>query len=288
MKSTNYTRFCRRLFANFFEKFNLSETSKNRLLEKADIPIMYQEYYSMIIMNVLIGFISSFISLLILYLIIPHPVLSLLMLIVSCIVPFGIGFYYIYLPTSKAKARGKKIDRFLPYAANFINTMSVAGVSPSEIFEALSKVELYGEIQKEAKKISTEINMMGVDSITAMQNAIRISPSTKFKEFIQGILATIQSGSELGPYFERCVEKYMAKDIVDRKRNLESLAIMAEAFVVTVIAFPLFLAIIISIMGLTADGGIAFEFLYMIALVILPMAYFGFYVLMSSGMGEAV
>jgi len=288
LKSTNYTRFCRRLLANFFKKFNLSETNKNRLLEKADITIMYQEYYSMVLMNVLIGFISSFISLLILYLIFPNPVLALLMLIISCIVPFGIGFYYIYLPASKAKARGKKIDRFLPYAANFINTMSVAGVSPSEIFEALSKAELYGEIQKEAKKITTEINMMGVDSITAMQNAIRISPSNKFKEFIQGILATIQSGSQLGPYFERCVDKYMAKDIVDRKRNLESLAIMAEAFVVTVIAFPLFLAIIISIMGLTAEGGIAFEFLYMIALIILPMAYFGFYVLMSSGMGEAV
>ncbi|UCB59305.1 MAG: type II secretion system F family protein [Thermoplasmatales archaeon] len=288
MKSTNYTRFCRRLFANFFEKFNLSETSKNRLLEKADISIMYQEYYSMILMNILIGFISSFISLLILYLIVPHPVLALIMLIVSCIVPVGIGFYYIYLPASKAKSRGKKIDRFLPYATNFINTMSVAGVSPSEIFEALSNVELYGEIQKEAKKITTEINMMGVDSITAMQNAIKISPSNKFKEFIQGILATIQSGSELGPYFERCVDKYMAKDLIDRKRNLESLAIMAEAFVVTVIAFPLFLAIIISIMGLTAEGGISLEFLYMIALIILPMAYFGFYVLMSSGMGETV
>jgi flagellar protein FlaJ len=249
---------------------------------------MYQEYYSMILMNILIGFISSFISLLILYLIVPHPVLALIMLIVSCIVPVGIGFYYIYLPASKAKSRGKKIDRFLPYATNFINTMSVAGVSPSEIFEALSNVELYGEIQKEAKKITTEINMMGVDSITAMQNAIKISPSNKFKEFIQGILATIQSGSELGPYFERCVDKYMAKDLIDRKRNLESLAIMAEAFVVTVIAFPLFLAIIISIMGLTAEGGISLEFLYMIALIILPMAYFGFYVLMSSGMGETV
>jgi flagellar protein FlaJ len=130
--------------------------------------------------------------------------------------------------------------------------------------------------------------MMGVDTVTAMQNAIKISPSIKFKEFIQGILSTIQSGSELGPYFERCVEKYMATDLVDRKRNLESLAIMAESFVVTVIAFPLFLTIIISVMGLTSSTGIAFDFLYIIALLVLPMAYFGFYVLMSSGMGETV
>ena len=130
--------------------------------------------------------------------------------------------------------------------------------------------------------------MMGVDTITALQNAIRISPSTKFKEFVQGILATIQSGSELGPYFERCVDKFMSSDLIDRKRNLESLAIMAEAFVVTVIAFPLFLVIIISIMGMTSSEGISFTFLYLIALLILPMAYFGFYVMMSSGMGETI
>ena len=165
--------------------------------------------------------------------------------------------------------------------------MSVAGISPAEIFEALSNVELYGEIQKEAQKIAIEINMMGIDTITALKNAINISPSDKFKEFIQGILAVIQSGSELGPYFDRCVERYMTNDLVERKKDLESLAIMAESFVVTVIAFPLFLVIIISVMGLTS-GGIDFVFLYIIAGVILPLAYVGFYVMMSSGMGESI
>jgi flagellar protein FlaJ len=128
---------------------------------------------------------------------------------------------------------------------------------------------------------------MGIDTITALNNAIKISPSEKFKEFIQGIIGVIQSGSELGPYFERCVDKLMISDLVDRKKNLDTLAIMAEAFVVTVIAFPLFLVIIISIMGLTS-GGISFLFLYIIAFLVLPMAYFGFYVLMGSGMGETV
>ena len=288
MKSTNYTRLCRRFFASTFEKLNISETSKNRQLEKADIAMVYQEYYSMVVMNLLLGFITSFISTIFIYIIFPHQLTALLMLIVSCIVPIGVGLYYIGLPISKAKARGKKIDRYMPYAANFINTMSVAGISPAEIFEALSNVELYGEIQKEAKKITTEINMMGIDTITALKNAINISPSDKFKEFIQGILGVIQSGSELGPYFERCVERYMSKDLIDRKRNLESLAIMAEAFVVTVIAFPLFLVIIFSIMGMTSEQGIDLVLINLIAVFVLPLAYFGFYVMMSSGMGETI
>ena len=249
--------------------------------------MVYKEYYSMVVMNIIIGFISSFISTLILYLLIPNNITSLLILIVSSIVPMGIGLYYLGMPTSKAKSRGKNIDRHLPYATNFINTMSVAGISPVEIFEALSAIDLYGEVQKEAKKISTELNMMGIDTINALKNAIVISPSTKFKEFIQGMLGVIQSGSELGPYFDRCVEKYMADDLIERKRNLEALAIMAESFVVTVIAFPLFLVIIISIMGMTS-GGISFDFLFILAFLILPMSYCGFYVMMKSGMGETV
>jgi len=287
VKSTKYTRFCRRLFAKTFERFNISETSKNRLLEKADICMVYQEYYSMVLMNILIGFIASFVPTLILYLIIPNEITALFILAISSLVTVSIGLYYLGLPKSKAKTRGKNIDRYLPYATNFINTMSVAGVSPAEIFETLSTVELYGEIQKEAKKITTEISMMGIDTVTALKNAIAISPSEKFKEFIQGMLGVIQSGSQLGPYFNRCVEKFMLDDLIERKRNLESLAVMAESFVVTVIAFPLFLVIIISIMGMTS-GGISFDFLFILAFLILPMAYFGFYVMMKSGMGETV
>lgn len=287
MKSTHYSRMCRRLFQNFFERFDIGETGKNKTLEKANICMVYQEYYSMVLMNLIIGFIASFIPTLILYILIPNDITALLILIISSIVPVGICSYYLGLPASKVKSRGRNIDRYLPYATNFINTMSVAGISPAEIFEALSDVKLYGEIQVEANKINTEINMMGIDTITALRNAINISPSDKFKDFIQGMLSVIQSGSELGPYFDRCVDKYMITDLVERKRNLEALAIMAEAFVVTVIAFPLFLVIIFSIMGMTS-GGINYGFMFILAFMILPMAYFGFYVMMSSGMGETV
>jgi len=287
MKSTKYTRFCRQLFSKIFDRFNIKDTDKNNMLEKADISMVYQEYYSMVYMNIILGFIVSFFSTLFLYLFIPNNITALLLLAVTSIVPFFIGMVYLQMPTAKAKSRGKNIDHHLPYVANFINTMSIAGISPSEIFGTLAGIKLYGEIQKEAKKITTEIELMGLDSNTALKNAVAISPSRKFKEFLQGIIAVLQSGSELAPYFDRCVDQYMYDDLNERKKNLESLAIMAESFVTTVIAFPLFLVIILSVMGLTS-GGISFDFLYVISLLILPMAYLGFYVMMKSGMGEEV
>ena len=56
------------------------------------------------------------------------------------------------------------------------------------------------------------------------------------------------------------------------------------------LAFPglILIMIIISIMGLTSEGGMDFGFMYIIAFMVLPMSYAGFYVMMSSGMGESI
>ena len=45
---------------------------------------------------------------------------------------------------------------------------------------------------------------------------------------------------------------------------------------------------IVFLLGIVIGIVIRRAFMYLIALMILPLAYFGFYMLMSSGMGEAV
>jgi len=283
MRSTPYSRMCRKIFSKIFKKLNIEEDEKNHLLEMADIKMTYDEYYSMVLMNIVIAFFLSMTLSLVLHNIVSSKITALLIPVIPSVTILLVATYYIYLPESRAKARAKKIDILLPYVANFIATMSSAGISPGEIFKRLSSVDLYGEIQKEARKISKEIYIMGVDTITALKHAIERSPSRKFKDFLQGIISTIQSGSDLNKYFKNIVDKYMYEDLLERKRNLESLAIIAEIFVIAVIAFPLFLVIIISTMSLTSSGGaIPFNFLYVLSLVILPLAYFGFYVLMKS------
>ena len=283
MRSTPYSRMCRKIFSRIFKKLNIEEDEKNHLLEMADIRMTYDEYYSMVLMNIVIAFFLSMTLSLVLHNIVSSKITALLIPVIPSVTILLVATYYIYLPESRAKARAKKIDILLPYVANFIATMSSAGISPGEIFKRLSSVDLYGEIQKEARKISKEIYIMGVDTITALKHAIERSPSRKFKDFLQGIISTIQSGSDLNKYFKNIVDKYMYEDLLERKKNLESLAVIAEIFVIAVIAFPLFLVIIISTMSLTSSGGaIPFNFLYVLSLVILPLAYLGFYVLMKS------
>jgi flagellar protein FlaJ len=268
-------------------KINLEE--KNIILAKANIAMDYGAYCSLALMNTIICSISAFILFLLLYVFIPSILTLLLLFLVPLVVAICLGTAYRYLPAYLIKKRERNIDLFLPYAVNFISSMSMAGVSPAEIFESISLIKVYGEIQKEAKKIAKEITVMAVDSITAIKHAIEISPSKKFRAFLQGIIGTIQSGSNLHEYLENIAEKYMLEDLGERKKDLDVLGVIAEVFVIAVIAFPIFLVIILTLMGFF--GG-SMNFSLMILLIfsfgVLPIIYAGFYVLVKSSSLEEI
>ena len=161
--------------------------------------------------------------------------------------------------------------------------MSVAGIYPVEIFRNIASIDAYGELKTEAKKIVRRIDNMGVDNITALKYAIDVSPSKKFKTFLQGMIGTIQSGSDLHIFLSNIVEKYLEEEFVERKKNLELQAVVAEIFVIAIVAFPLFLVIIISIMSfLIGPPNFTIDTLFIFAFLILPLAYLGFYYIIRS------
>jgi len=167
--------------------------------------------------------------------------------------------------------------------------MAVAGISPSDIFQTLSTIEVYGEIQRESKRIAKEIKIMGVDNITALKNAIEFTPSRKFKAFLQGIIGTIQSGSDLHTYLENVSEKYLEDDLIERKKHLEMLSVVAESFVIAVIAFPIFLVIILSIMGFFGGSmQVTTSILYLFSIFCLPLIYLAFYLMIRTTTSEQV
>ncbi len=284
MKPTNYTVFCLKVFGKILQKYKkISLEEKHLPLVKANIPLSYEEYYSTAIMNTILGFIFALIIGIILSVAFPinQPVILFILipLMVALIVA---GAYYIY-PGQLEKRRGRNIDLFLPYAINFISSMAVVGISPAEIFETLSNVPVYGEVQIEAKKINKEIRVMGQDNITALKHAIEVSPSKKLKSFLQGIVGTIQSGSDLYTYLANVANKYMEEDLTDRKKDLDLLAVIAEVMVLTVIAFPILLVIILTVFGFFGGSmSVSLTILLLFSFIILPVIYSAFYMMIKS------
>ena len=284
MKSTKYSNICQIIFGRFFKGYKKDQIEeKNLVLVKANIEMSYEEYYSVAMLNILISLIFSIVFSFIFYQLIPNFYTELLILIIPLSLASSLAGFYIYYPTYCINKRGRDIDMFLPYAINFISSMAVAGISPAEIFQTLSNISVYGEIQTEAKKITNEIQIMGIDNISALKYAIDVSPSRKFKSFIQGIVGTIQSGSDLYIYLSTVAKKYMEGDLIERRKDLDLLAIFAEVMVLSVIAFPIFLVIIVTVMGFFGGSmKTSLNLLLFFSFCILPLIYTAFYFLIRS------
>jgi flagellar protein FlaJ len=194
-----------------------------------------------------------------------------------------IYLYYKYKPAMRAKSRAKKIDLHLPYALNFISAMSAAGITPTEIFKSLSKQKIYGEIREEALWIIRDVSLLGRDIISAIKANINRTPSEKFKEFLQGSIVTVQSGGALKPYFMAKADQYSRENRLIQKQLIESLGIMAEAYVTAAVAGVLLIIIIIPLLMIIAKSDSSqLTFMYVFIFIIIPLIHIGFSVVLSS------
>jgi flagellar protein FlaJ len=186
-------------------------------------------------------------------------------------------------PSSKAKARGKDIDQRISSAMSFVSAMSSADVNIDAIFKELGRQRIYGEVAEEAAWITRDTELLGVDILTAIRAGASRTPSKRFQDFLQGVVTTATSGGQLKPYFLAKAEQYEQENKLEQLARVETMGLLAETFVTVVVAFPLFLVIIIAIFAIVGGGG-AFlvEILWAIVGLMIPLSQIGFIFFMYS------
>ena len=203
--------------------------------------------------------------------------------IVFSLLFFG-GFTYIAFlvyPNIIAGDRRRKIDASLPYAINYITSMSTAGITPAEVFRLLGDSPIYGECSVEARYIAREIDIFGRDLIDAIRLMSSTTPSARLKEFLQGAMASISSGGNLTDYFRTKANQYALENRQTQKMFLDTLGLMAESYVTAVVAGMLFLIILQSIMSVLSGEKMPM-FLYVIIYVMIPFGSIGFILMVST------
>jgi len=222
-----------------------------RTLRQAGMDISLRMYLSM---SVFYGLASGFLTIILLTLLkIFFPVIPITFIPISGILA-GISVYFIMLiiPSTRIGERKRKLEASLPTAASYMAAMSSAGVTPDEIFYSLSREEIGLFISHDAKKISRDIKVFGLDIIRALENASRRSPSPKYSSFLEGINATNTSGGDLQSYFENASSQLMRDKVAEEKSYVELLGLFAELFLVACIVTPTFAVVLIAMVALQA------------------------------------
>jgi len=291
MPLSRYQKLCYRLLGDKTSQSTQIEYIK-RAIERAYLEMRPEAYIAYAWMNAILGGVAGVAFIVFALVVMPAMGIvlptKLLILIVPAPILIGAIAYLVtmMIPESKANSRRKDIKNKLPYALNFLAAMASAGVTPAVAFKALAEQPIYGEVQKEAAWIYRDISIFNIDIVNALRNAANRTPSIKFQEFLQGAITTVTSGGNLKSYFFTKAEEYMRENRREQKEFMETLGVMAESYVTVVVAAPLFLIVMISVMSMVSQGGggggSSVMVMYLVAFVMLPLAHLGFAVVITS------
>jgi len=286
VKLTKYQEFCWRTIGKIVHLRANPNPRQESLLLQAHMRMRQEEFVAYVWMTtLLVGIIAALISVFFgtVFIAFLHisPALAIFFSVLVVIIPTLMTYVLINgTPGSRAKARKRDIDKRIGPAMSFISAMASADVNIDVIFKELSRQPIYGEIQKESEWITRDTELLGIDILTAISKAAQRTPSQRFQEFLQGVVTTSTSGGQLKPYFLQKAEQFEKEHKLEIRGQLETLGLMAESFVTVVVAFPLFLIVIMAIMAIVPGGGgsasTTITLLYAVVGLMVPMSQFGF------------
>lgn len=204
-------------------------------------------------------------------------------------VPIGlfgsaIVFLLLYLyPKLKTAGRKGKMDSSLLFTASFMSILAGSGMSPDKIFRRLAVTSNLAGIQEEARLVVRDIDLLGSDFLTALENAVRRSPSRLYTELLEGLISTIHSGGDLGGFLYTKTEDMMAIEHDAVKGFLNKLAMLADAVLSVIVVLPLMIIIIFATTSVIPVGILSNPFvLYLFIYVMMPLFGFVFLIILGT------
>ncbi|MEN6395650.1 MAG: type II secretion system F family protein [Methanoregula sp.] len=194
---------------------------------------------------------------------------------VGAVLSFAFGAYITNIillryPNIEKKNRVIRINLTLHNAVAYMYAMRRGGAQLMTVFYALSdNANIYGEVALEFRQVVRDVDFFGSDVITALRHLSETTPSEKLKDFLVDLLSVIESGGDLSEFLSSRVRLYQEEARFEQKQFLTVLSMVAETYVTLFVAGPLFLIIIMVVMGMM--GGSAVLQLSLVIYLIIPI-----------------
>jgi flagellar protein FlaJ len=160
-------------------------------------------------------------------------------------------FFHSY-PMQAITSKKRSIEANLPFAMNHMAAIAASGVQPSVMFKLLTRAEEYGEISMSARRIMRNIEAFGMDVTSAIREVANRTPSSEFKQFLYGVVSTIETGGDLKRYLQNSAREALFEYRLKREKYLATLSTYADFYTAVLIAAPLFFISILSVMSMVS------------------------------------
>jgi len=128
------------------------------------------------------------------------------------------------------KGQGKKIERELPYFITIVTLLAASGLGPYTILQKVKEINLLPVIRQESIKILKRVDMLGLDPLTALNQA-KDRPSSKgLGEFLTGYVSAIQSGGNVLNYLKSKMYSTFERLQNQEKSSVEKISGVVHAY----------------------------------------------------------
>lgn len=165
----------------------------------------------------------------------------------------SVGAFYL-LAVLKISSRARKIDANLPLVANFMAVLANSGMPPERILRSLGNVGDEFGVGEEVRRAVGDVELMGMDLKGALRNASARSSSSKFASLLNGVITTAHMGGDLDAFLREKANVYKKARRLSMKSFVENLNNVAEVYVSFMVALPLALIIMLSVMSFIGGG----------------------------------
>ena len=231
----------------------------NHNIDQSGLKINFKAYVSLTLFaSVLIALPVMFALPLLLFFVFKMPMTSVLLFGVGgAMLTWAIAIIAFYgYPMYLADKRKRELEDEMPFLTGYMSILASAGVAPERMFYSISTLESPLAASFEAKEIVRDINLFGLDVISALQKTSSRTPSVKLKAVIQGVISTIHTGGNLGEFLRARFRTAMRLKRLSLKKYSDNLAVLSELYVAILLTGPLLLAIMVSVMSVMGGGTI--------------------------------
>lgn len=279
-----FVRLSNKLFGWIVDKNYINFEKIKEDIIKSDLKILYKSYVSQMLMATFIVYLMALITSLSVVALLNLP--SYISIIYVITIPSMVAlssFAVIYsYPSLNVRKRSIEIERNLPFAINHMSAVISSGIPPTALFEMLRSFEEYGEVSKEANRIVKRIKILGEDVITALKEVSRTTPSDRFRDILYGIISTLETGGDLKKYLQEKAKESLFDYKLFRKKFHEKLMLYSTIYLSLVMAAPLFIILILSVLSFMGGAFITSDILSLMKIsiyLLLPLmnlAFIGF------------
>jgi len=165
--------------------------------------------------------------------------------------------FFLRYPSLVKKNRTTRINLLLHHAVAYMYAMRQGGAEMMAVFRAISgSSSVYGEVAHEFRRVVRDADYFGYDVITALRHLQETTPSEKLQEFVQDLVSVVESGGDMLAFLETRVRTYQEEARFEQKTFLSTLQLVAEAYVTLFVAGPLFIIIVMVVMGFVSSTSI--------------------------------